>query len=172
MIGLAGRLFRETAIWGGASALAMALHLGGALWIMDRPGTAAPPGLPQPVLVDLVPAAAVSAAPPAGAAGDDPAPVASPKLPPLRLLEPPRDLTGPLAPARTLAASARPQARPERARVADRARQTPTPAQTRTPRQAAADRQKQPSPPNRRPAGPSRAQAAADRAGRTGPRPI
>ncbi|WEF24833.1 energy transducer TonB [Paracoccus sp. S3-43] len=58
MSGRAARAIREGALWGGASVLVLALHLGGALWIMQRAEAAAPPGLPEPVFVDLAPAEA------------------------------------------------------------------------------------------------------------------
>ncbi|MCZ0960614.1 TonB family protein [Paracoccus benzoatiresistens] len=60
MSGRAGRVIREGALWGGASALVLALHLGGALWIMRQAEAAAPPGLPEPVFVDLAPAEEVA----------------------------------------------------------------------------------------------------------------
>ncbi|MGN7871118.1 energy transducer TonB [Paracoccus sp. 22332] len=53
----ASRAIREAALWSGASALVLAVHLGGALWLMRQAEAAAPPGLPQPVFVDLAPAA-------------------------------------------------------------------------------------------------------------------
>lgn len=56
MTGRAARAIRAGALWCGALALVLALHLGGALWIMRQAEAAAPPGLPEPVFVDLVPA--------------------------------------------------------------------------------------------------------------------
>lgn len=56
MTGRAGRMIRDGALWGGASVLVLALHLGGALWILHGAEAAAPPGLPEPVFVDLAPA--------------------------------------------------------------------------------------------------------------------
>lgn len=56
MTGRAGWMFREGALWGGALMLVLALHLGGALWILHQAQAAAPPGLPEPVFVDLAPA--------------------------------------------------------------------------------------------------------------------
>ncbi|WP_374301620.1 TonB family protein [Paracoccus sp. (in: a-proteobacteria)] len=60
MSGRASRVMRDGALWGGASVLVLALHLGGALWIMRQAEAAAPPGLPQPVFVDLAPAEEVA----------------------------------------------------------------------------------------------------------------
>ncbi|WP_207100291.1 energy transducer TonB [Paracoccus shandongensis] len=134
-------LIREGALWGGASALVLALHLGGALWLMERAEAAAPPGLPEPVFIDLAPAeetAEETVAPaeePVEEVAEEPvAPEPQPEpepekivepldLPPLPQLEPlddmaelfppaPPELETP--PAVVLNTSARPQRRPER----------------------------------------------------------
>ncbi|MFD2813965.1 hypothetical protein ACFSYD_04550 [Paracoccus aerius] len=43
MTGRAGSMIRDGALWGGASVLVLALHLGGALWLMHRAEAGAPP---------------------------------------------------------------------------------------------------------------------------------
>lgn len=144
MTGRAGRVLRDGALWGGASALVLALHLGGALWILRQAEAAAPPGLPRPVLVDLVPAEVPQDAParepvpepaarpalPEDTAETRPQPEPEPEdvaepleLPPLRQLEPLDDMAELFPPAppdleappqAALTASVRPERRPER----------------------------------------------------------
>ena len=133
-------MIREGALWGGASVLVLALHLGGALWIMQEAEAAAPPpGLPEAVFVDLAPAEDVAEpTPPAAeeAVEPEPQPEAEPEpepepeevaepldLPPLPELEPLDDMAELFPPAPpqletppevVLNSSARPQRRPER----------------------------------------------------------
>lgn len=140
MSGRATRMVREGALWGGASIVALALHLGGALWIMQAAEAAAPPpGLPEPVFVDLAPIedmAEETVAPieePVEEVAEDPVEpepepepeeVAEPlELPPLPELEPLDDMAELFPPAPpelqtppevVLNTSARPQRRPER----------------------------------------------------------
>ncbi|WP_234854754.1 cell envelope integrity protein TolA [Paracoccus everestensis] len=131
MTGRAGRVIREGALWGGASVLVVALHLGGALWIMRQAEAAAPPGLPEPVFVDLAPAEEVAEEPVAPAeepveeaVEPEPEEVAKPlNLPPLSELEPLDDMAELFPPAPpeletppevVLNTSARPQRRPQR----------------------------------------------------------
>lgn len=79
MTGRAGSMIRDGALWGGASVLVLALHLGGALWLMHRAEAGAPPpGLPEPVFVDLAPAEepAEEAIAPVEEAADEPEEVA------------------------------------------------------------------------------------------------
>lgn len=47
---------RDGALWGGAAVLVLAAHLGSALWLLHSAKAAAPPGLPEPVFVELAPA--------------------------------------------------------------------------------------------------------------------
>ncbi|WP_103172388.1 TonB family protein [Paracoccus sp. SY] len=135
-------MIREGALWGGASVLVLALHLGGALWIMQEAEAAAPPpGLPEAVFVDLAPAEDIAEpTPPAAeeAVEPEPQPEAEPEpepepepeevaepldLPPLPELEPLDDMAELFPPAPpeletppevVLNSSARPQRRPER----------------------------------------------------------
>jgi periplasmic protein TonB len=168
MTGRAGRLIREGALWGGASVLVLALHLGGALWIMREAEDAAPPGLPEPVFVDLAPAEEVAEEPieeaveepvePEPQPEPEPEEVAKPlELPPLPELEPlddmaelfppvPPELETP--PEVVLNTSARPQRRPEREPEQQR-QPEPRRAERREPepqRQAEPRRQEQPAP--------------------------
>ncbi|MFD2439179.1 hypothetical protein ACFSS8_01960 [Paracoccus kondratievae] len=48
-------MMREGVLWGSAAVMVLAAHLGGALWILHRAEAATPPGLPEPVFVDLAP---------------------------------------------------------------------------------------------------------------------
>lgn len=166
MTGRAGRVIREGALWGGASALVLALHLGGALWIMRHAEAAAPPGLPEPVFVDLAPAEEVAEEPvapaeePVDEVAEEPEPeqVAEPlDLPPLPQLEPLGDMADLFPPAPpeletppevVLNASARPQRRPEREPEPQRQAE-PRREERREPerqRQAEPRRQEQPAP--------------------------
>lgn len=131
MSGRAGRIVREGALWTGASVLVLGLHLGGALWIMRQAEAAAPPpGLPEPVFVDLAPAEAVAEQSVAPAEESveletqpEPEVAEALELPPLPELEPLDDMADLFPPAPpdletpadvVLKASARPQRRPER----------------------------------------------------------
>jgi protein TonB len=165
MTGRAGRVIREGALWGGASVLVVALHLGGALWIMRQAEAAAPPGLPEPVFVDLAPAEEVAEEPVAPAeepVEPEPRPEAEPEevakpldLPPLPELEPLDDMAELFPPAPpeletppevVLNTSARPQRRPQREPEQQR-QPEPRRAERREPqRQAEPRRQEQPAP--------------------------
>lgn len=189
MTGRAGRVVREGALWGGASALVLALHLGGALWILRQAEAAAPPGLPEPVFVDLAPAeeAEEPVAPPeepvekAAEESVEPEPEPEPEevaepleLPPLPELEPLEDMADLFPPApldletppeAALTASVRPERRPEREPEPQRQvepRREPEPQ-----RQAEPRRQEQPAaqPPARQ------APQGAGGSGSTGPNP-
>ncbi|MFC3569833.1 energy transducer TonB family protein [Paracoccus simplex] len=122
---------REGALWGGAAVVVLAAHLGGALWIMHGAKAAAPPGLPDPVFVDLAPAPQAAApldeaeTPDMAEAEPEPEPEPQPEpepeeivLPePLQELEPLPEMTSlfpPPADAVALQKSARPKERPER----------------------------------------------------------
>lgn len=48
-------LLREGALWGTAALVVLGAHLGGALWLMHRAEAAAPPGISEPVFVELAP---------------------------------------------------------------------------------------------------------------------
>lgn len=48
-------VLRDGALWGLAALVVLAAHLGGALWVLHSARAAAPPGLPQPVFIDLAP---------------------------------------------------------------------------------------------------------------------
>lgn len=61
---------RDGALWGSAAMVVLAAHLGGALWILHSAQAAAPPGLPQPIFVELAPMPQ-AAAPPAEAESDE-----------------------------------------------------------------------------------------------------
>ena len=171
MTGRGGRVIREGALWGGASVLVVALHLGGALWIMRQAEAAAPPGLPEPVFVDLAPAEEVAEEPVAPAeepveeaVEPEPRPEPEPEevakpldLPPLPELEPLDDMAELFPPAPpeletppevVLNTSARPQRRPQREPEQQR-RPEPRRAERREPepqRQAEPRRQEQPAP--------------------------
>lgn len=54
---------REGALWGGAAALVLAAHLGGAMWFLHSARAATPPGLPEPVFVELAPLPEAAAPP-------------------------------------------------------------------------------------------------------------
>ena len=47
MSGKPSSALRDGALWGGAAAVVLAAHLGGALWILHSAKAAAPPGLPD-----------------------------------------------------------------------------------------------------------------------------
>lgn len=173
MTGRAGRIIREGALWGGASALVLALHLGGALWIMRHAEAAAPPGLPEPVFVDLAPAEEVAEEP-------EPEQVTEPlDLPPLPQLEPLDDMADLFPPAPpeletppevVLNASARPQRRPEREPEPQRQAE-PRREERREPerqRQAEPPRQEQPAPQQQQA---RRADQGAGGSGAAGPSP-
>lgn len=195
MTGRAGRAIREGALWGGASALVLALHLGGALWIMHTAEAGAPPpGLPEPVFVDLAPAEEVaeeSVAPveePVEQAAEEPVepePEAEPELaeplelPPLPELEPLEDMAELFPPAPpeldtppevVLNSSARPQRRPEREPEPQRQAE-PRREERREPerqRQAEPRRQEQPAPRQQQA---RRAEQGAGGSGASGPSP-
>lgn len=63
MSGKPSSALRDGALWGGAAAVVLAAHLGGALWILHSAKAAAPPGLPDPVFVDLAPLPEAAAPP-------------------------------------------------------------------------------------------------------------
>lgn len=167
MTGFAGRLMRDGALWGGALAVVLSMHLAGVLWIMDRPETAAPPGLPEPVLVDLAPIDEQTAPQPQEPAAPQPQPERQPpaplELPPLPKLEPLDDPTTLLPPVQpqpslpsdlVLNASARPEARPDQ-RAAARAEPTADPEPRREPARTAApepETRRSESTPSRQPA--------------------
>ena len=193
MTGRAGRVIREGALWGGASVLVLALHLGGALWIMHRAEAGAPPpGLPEPVFVDLAPAEEVaeeSVAPteePVEEVAEEPVEpepepeVAEPlELPPLPELEPLEDMAELFPPAPpelqtppevVLNSSARPQRRPEREPEPQRQAE-PRREERREPerqRQAEPRRQEQPAPQQQQA---RRAEQGAGGSGASGPSP-
>lgn len=56
-------MLRDGALWGSAALLVLAAHLGGALWLMRQAEAATPPGLPQPVFVELAPMPEAAAPP-------------------------------------------------------------------------------------------------------------
>lgn len=187
MTGRGGRVIREGALWGGASVLVVALHLGGALWIMRQAEAAAPPGLPEPVFVDLAPAEEVAEEPVAPAeepVEPEPRPEAEPEevakpldLPPLPELEPLDDMAELFPPAPpeletppevVLNSSARPQRRPQREPEQQR-QPEPRRAERREPqRQAEPRRQEQPAPQQQQA---RRADQGAGGSGAAGPSP-
>ena len=193
MTGRAGRVIREGALWGGASVLVVALHLGGALWIMRQAEAAAPPGLPEPVFVDLAPAEEVAEEPVAPAeepveeaVEPEPRPEPEPEevakpldLPPLPELEPLDDMAELFPPAPpeletppevVLNTSARPQRRPQREPEQQR-RPEPRRAERREPepqRQAEPRRQEQAAPQQQQA---RRADQGAGGSGAAGPSP-
>ncbi|WP_028717363.1 energy transducer TonB [Paracoccus sp. J39] len=116
---------REGALWGTAAVVVLAAHLGGGLWIMQRAEAAAPPGLPDPVFVDLAPMPEAAAPedefemPEMAEAEPEPEPEPEPELamPPLQELEPLADMNSLFPPppdAVVLQKSERPPERPER----------------------------------------------------------
>lgn len=123
---------RQAGLWGSAATLVLAAHLGSAVWIMQRAEAAAPPGLPEPVFVDLAPAPTAAApqdqqdseAAPEAAPEPEPEPEPLPEpepepeiaLPPLQQLEPLPDMNTLFPPppeAVALQKSVRPPDRPE-----------------------------------------------------------
>ncbi len=183
MTGRVGRVIREGALWGGASVLVVALHLGGALWIMRQAEAAAPPGLPEPVFVDLAPAEEVAEQPVTPAeepVEPEPEEVAKPlDLPPLPELEPLDDMAELFPPAPpeletppevVLNTSARPQRRPQREPEQQR-QPEPRRAERREPepqRQAEPRRQEQAAPQQQQA---RRADQGAGGSGAAGPSP-
>lgn len=124
------QLLRETASWGGAATLVLGLHLGGALWLIQRTEAITPPGLPDPVFVELAPMPTAAAPPdeaeqeeiaeaaPEPESQPEPEPEPEPEiaLPPLHELAPLPDMNTLFPPppdAGALAQSARPPERPE-----------------------------------------------------------
>lgn len=135
MSGRAGIILRDAALWTSAAALVLSLH-GGAVWLIHQAKAAAPPGLPDPVFVELAPmptAAAptdeieqeelAEAAPePEPEAEPDPEPEPEPEptpdfaMPDLQQLEELPDMNSLFPPppdAVALQKSARPRERPE-----------------------------------------------------------
>lgn len=128
----AGIILRDSALWGGAALLVLALH-GGALWLVHRAEAAAPPGLPDPVFVELAPMPTAAAptdeieqeemaeAAPEPTPEPEPEPEPEPAqdfaLPDLEQLEPVPDMNSLFPPppdAVALQQSERPRERPER----------------------------------------------------------
>lgn len=132
---------RETVLWGAAGVLVLAAHIAFGVWVTRQAEAAAPPGLPEPVFVDLMPAPEPAEAPAAEQtveetepeepeAEPEPEPEPEPEaveLPPLQELEPIEDfselfpepqeeeMTPPeveSTPELTLSASTRPMRRP------------------------------------------------------------
>lgn len=66
MSGGALRALRAGGVWGSASALVLSVHVGAAMWILNRADAGTPPGLPEAVFIDLTPALPPSDAPVAG----------------------------------------------------------------------------------------------------------
>lgn len=54
---------RDGALWGSAAVVVLAAHLGGAMWILHHAQAATPPGLPDPVFVELAPLPEAAAPP-------------------------------------------------------------------------------------------------------------
>ena len=46
---------RDSATWGAAGAVALSLHVGGAVWLLQKAEAAQIAGLPDPVYVELAP---------------------------------------------------------------------------------------------------------------------
>lgn len=117
---------RDSALWGTAAAVALAAHMGGALWILQRAEAAAPPGLPDPVYVELAPMPEAAAPPDEAETPEmteaepesEPEPEPEPELamPPLQELEPLADMNSLFPPppdAVVLQKSERPPERPD-----------------------------------------------------------
>lgn len=84
---------REAALWGAAGVLVLAAHIAFGVWITRQAEAAAPPGLPEPVFVDLMPAPEPAEAPAAEQTVGETKPEPEPEpeaveLPPLQELEP------------------------------------------------------------------------------------
>lgn len=56
-------ILRDGALWGSAALVVLAAHLGGALWLLHRAEAALPPGMPEPVFVELAPLPEAAAPP-------------------------------------------------------------------------------------------------------------
>lgn len=112
-------VLRESALWGTAAVVVLTAHLGSALWLLRQAEAAAPPGLPEPVFVELAPEPMADAPEDLQEAEELPevAPEPEPEiaLPPLPELElPDMDTLFPPPPeAVVLNKSERPQERPE-----------------------------------------------------------
>ncbi|WP_347267654.1 energy transducer TonB [Paracoccus sp. (in: a-proteobacteria)] len=125
---------RAAGLWGGAATLALAAHLGGAFWVMQRAQAPALAGLPEPVYVELAPAPTAAApqaaqdseAMPEAAPQPEPEPEPQPEpepepepeiaLPPMQQLEPLPDMNSLFPPppeAVALPKAVRPPERPE-----------------------------------------------------------
>lgn len=183
MSGRAGSLIRAGALWGAAVALVLAAHLGGGLWLLHRAeADSPPPGLPESVYVDLVPAekAAEEPARPQSQPHPEPqsAPAAEPlELPPLPELEPLEDMARLFPPAppvlqapasAALTGSPRPERRPQRDPQTQARTRPQAPREPEGQRQAE-PRQEQPAVP--RPQQARRVEQGAAGTGASGPSP-
>lgn len=114
-------MLRDGALWGSAAVLVLAAHLGGAMWILHTAKAAAPPGLPDPVFVELAPMPQAAAPPeeeemPELAEAEpepEPEPVIDLPLPELEQIPDMNTLFPPPPDAVVLQKTARPKERPE-----------------------------------------------------------
>lgn len=115
-------MLRDGALWGSAAVLVLAAHLGGAMWILHTAKAAAPPGLPDPVFVELAPMPQAAAPPeeeemPELAEAEpepEPEPVIDLPLPELEQIPDMNTLFPPPPDAVVLQKSERPLERPEK----------------------------------------------------------
>ncbi|MCV2447695.1 energy transducer TonB [Paracoccus sp. DMF] len=111
---------RDGALWGGAAVLVLAAHLGGALWLLHSAEAAAPPGLPEPVFVELAPLPEAAAPPEEeempelAEAEPEPEPEIDLPLPELEQIPDMNTLFPPPPDAVVLQKSERPRERPEK----------------------------------------------------------
>ncbi|CAM3087167.1 protein TonB [Paracoccus aminovorans] len=121
MSGRSSSALRDVALWGGAAAVVLIAHLGGALWVLHTAKAATPPGLPDPVFVDLAPIPEAATPPEEEETPEmaeaEPEPEPEVALPePLPELEPVPDMNSLFEPppdAVVLQKSERPKERPE-----------------------------------------------------------
>lgn len=113
-------MLRDGALWGGAAVLVLSAHLGGAIWLLHTAKAAAPPGLPDPVFVELAPMPEAAAPPEEeempeiAEAEPEPEPVIDLPLPELEQVPDMNTLFPPPPDAVVLQKSERPLERPEK----------------------------------------------------------
>jgi protein TonB len=112
-------MLRDGALWGGAAVLVLAAHLGGALWFLHSAKAVTPPGLPDPVFVELAPIPEAAAPPEEEEMPDmveaepEPEPVVDTPLPEPEELPDMKTLVPPPPEAVVLQKSERPKELPE-----------------------------------------------------------
>ena len=178
MNGNGATAWRQAALWGGASAIVLALHAGAAVSLLGRMNAAGPSGLPVPIFVELAPAdqvipAADDAAQMAVPVPDEPPPPPTPAAAPVAEAEAAPPALAEAEPEAPTETEAETEAEPQSARP-DPAGTAPEPARPEAEPDAAPGRAEsapdavalvRSARPARRPAPPQRAAPRDDPAG-------